>query len=102
MQPHLKTLSGLVLSHRRIPFVFHLFNENVKIHTKLSFFGSQNIVASIIISGVMIIIVSYFLAFLSGMDAKKRILTNIVILAIAVSVTYAIGSVATTLLGVSL
>lgn len=66
------------------------------------FFGSQNIVASIIISGVMIIIVSYFLAFLSGMDAKKRILTNIVILAIAVSVTYAIGSVATTLLGVSL
>ena len=66
------------------------------------FFGSQSVLASIVTSGIMIIIVSYFLAFLSGMDVKKRILTNIIILAIAVIVTYAIGSVIQEVLGISI
>jgi len=66
------------------------------------FFGSQSIFASITTSGIMIIVISYFLAFLTGMDARKRILTNIVILAIAVSVTYAIGSVIQEFLGINI
>jgi hypothetical protein len=49
----------------------------------------------------MIILVSVVLAFLSGMEIKKRILANLVIIACAVAITYAIGLVAKTLWGVS-
>jgi len=42
------------------------------------------------------------LAFLSGMDVKKRIRTNLVIIAAAVGITYAIGLVAKRLWGISL
>jgi vacuolar iron transporter family protein len=39
----------------------------------------------------MVILVSTILAFLSGMEMKRRILLNLVIIAVAVSVSYAIG-----------
>ena len=41
------------------------------------------------------------LAFLSGMDVGRRILTNLVILAAAVVVTYTIGLLTKTLWGVT-
>ena len=45
-------------------------------------------------AGSVIILVSMVLAFLSGMDIKKRIATNLIIIAGAVGLTYAIGLVA--------
>jgi len=64
-------------------------------------FGYQNILYSIISSVIMILIVSYLIAILSGMQISRRILTNLVIIAFAVSVTYAIGTVANSYLGIS-
>ena len=64
-------------------------------------FGAKDALPSLFTAGSMIILVSMVLAFLSGMDVKKRILTNLVIIACAVAITYAIGVVAKTLWGVS-
>ncbi|MEK9172637.1 MAG: VIT1/CCC1 transporter family protein, partial [Nitrospirota bacterium] len=54
-------------------------------------FGAKDALPSLLTAGSMIILVSMVLAFLSGMDIKKRILTNLVIIACAVAITYAIG-----------
>ena len=64
-------------------------------------FGAKDALFSLFTAGSMIILVSMVLAFLSGMDIKKRILTNLVIITCAVAVTYAIGLVAKALWGVS-
>jgi len=65
-------------------------------------FGAKDALFSLLTAGSMIILVSMVLAFLSGMEIKKRILTNLVIIACAVAITYAIGLAAKTLWGVSL
>lgn len=65
-------------------------------------FGSSSILASVITAGSMIILVSLILAFLSGMDVKRRILINLVIIAAAVFVTYTIGIVARDIWGISI
>ncbi len=65
-------------------------------------FGATSVVLSLITAGTMIIVVSTVLAFLSGMDIKKRILTNLMIVAGAVAVTYGIGILVRNLWGVSL
>ena len=41
------------------------------------------------------------LAFLSGMNVRRRIATNLVIIAAAVGITYAIGIVTRTLWGIA-
>jgi len=64
-------------------------------------FGAKDVLPSLLTAGSMIILVSMVLAFLSGMEVKKRIFTNLVIIACAVAITYAIGLVAKTLWGVS-
>jgi len=64
-------------------------------------FGAKDVLPSLLTAGSMIILVSMVLAFLSGMEVKRRILTNLVIIACAVAITYAIGLVAKTLWGVS-
>jgi predicted membrane protein (TIGR00267 family) len=64
-------------------------------------FGARNALASIIAAGGMVLIVSLVLAFLSGMEIRKRIVTNLVIIAAAVSITYAIGLLAKALWGIS-
>jgi VIT1/CCC1 family predicted Fe2+/Mn2+ transporter len=64
-------------------------------------FGAKDALFSLLTAGSMIILVSVVLAFLSGMEIKKRILANLVIIACAVAITYAIGLVAKTLWGVS-
>jgi VIT1/CCC1 family predicted Fe2+/Mn2+ transporter len=64
-------------------------------------FGAKDALFSLLTAGSMIILVSMVLAFLSGMEIKKRILTNLVIIACAVAITYAIGLAAKTLWGVS-
>lgn len=64
-------------------------------------FGAATALPSILTGGVMIIIISSLLAFLSGMDVRRRILTNLVIITAAVVVTYAIGLLTRTLWGVA-
>jgi len=57
-------------------------------------FGSLNAVMSVVTAGTIIALVSMVLAFLSGMDIKRRVVMNLVIMAAAVAVTYAIGLIA--------
>jgi VIT1/CCC1 family predicted Fe2+/Mn2+ transporter len=64
-------------------------------------FGATDALPSLLTAGSMIILVSTLLAFLSGMDIKRRIAMNLVIISAAVTVTYLIGVVAKTLWGVS-
>lgn len=64
-------------------------------------FRATTALPSIVTAGAVIILVSTILAFLSGMDVRRRILTNLVIIAAAVGVTYAIGLLTRTLWGVS-
>ncbi len=64
-------------------------------------FGAKDALASLLAAGSMIILVSMILAFLSGMDMKRRILQNLVIIAAAVGITYAIGTVARNLWGIA-
>jgi vacuolar iron transporter family protein len=64
-------------------------------------FGADDPFFSVLTAGFMVIVVSTILSFLSGMDVKRRITLNLVILAIAVSVTYAIGLLAKRLWGIS-
>jgi VIT1/CCC1 family predicted Fe2+/Mn2+ transporter len=65
-------------------------------------FGAKTALVSVISGGATVILVSMILAFLSGMDVRKRILTNLAIIAVAVGITYGIGILVRTVFGVSL
>lgn len=65
-------------------------------------FGATNAMFSVLTAGLMVILVSTVLSFLSGMDVIRRILLNLAIIAIAVSVTYGIGVFAKGLWGIAL
>lgn len=80
--------------------LFYLLGALVPIAPVL--FGARNLTASVIAGGAMMIIVSLAVSALSGMAAQKRIMFNLVIMAVAVGVTYAIGIGAKTVLGISL
>lgn len=64
-------------------------------------FGAQSAWPSIVAAGVMSVSVSTVLAFLSGMNLRRRIALNLLIVIVAVSATYGIGLVAKRLWGVS-
>ena len=63
--------------------------------------GARTVLASAVTAGTIIVVVSTILAFLSGMDVKRRILVNLVIIAVAVGVTYAIGLLTKAVFGIS-
>lgn len=63
--------------------------------------GAKTALFSILTAGSIVVLVSTLLAFLSGMDVMKRIALNLVIITIAVGVTYGIGLLAKQLWGVS-
>ena len=65
------------------------------------FFGGTNILWSVVISAIMIVIISLFLSFISGMRVWRRILMNLGIIAFAVIAAYLIGSVVSHYFGVS-
>jgi VIT1/CCC1 family predicted Fe2+/Mn2+ transporter len=65
-------------------------------------FGATNALFSVLTAGLVVIAVSTILSFLSGMDITRRILLNLVIIAIAVSVTYGIGVFAKRFWGIAL
>ncbi|MDP3771868.1 MAG: VIT1/CCC1 transporter family protein [bacterium] len=54
-------------------------------------FGAKHIAYSILASVIMIILISAVLAFLSGMNIRRRIIMNVGIIAAAVVVAYTIG-----------
>lgn len=64
-------------------------------------FGARTVAVSLLAGGIVTILLSAMLAFLSGMDFRRRLLSNGVILAAAVGITYAIGLVAKSLLGIA-
>jgi predicted membrane protein (TIGR00267 family) len=64
-------------------------------------FGATTVVPTVVTAGSIIIAVSTVLSFLSGMDVRRRILTNQVIIAAAVGVTYAIGVITKAVWGIS-
>ncbi|HEX9155957.1 MAG TPA: hypothetical protein VF819_10360, partial [Nitrospira sp.] len=55
---------------------------------------------SVFTAGLMVILVSTVLSFLSGMDVKRRIVLNLVIITVAVTVSYSIGLVAKQIWGI--
>jgi len=64
-------------------------------------FGARTLLPSLAVAGGVIVIVSAILAFLSGMNVKRRILMNLAIMAAAVAISYLIGLVAQSVWGVS-
>lgn len=63
--------------------------------------GAKDALLSVITAGLMVILVSTILSFLSGMDIKRRILLNLAIITVAVSVSYGIGVLAKSVWGIS-
>jgi len=63
--------------------------------------GAKTILAPVIVGGVITVVVSLVLAFLSGMEVRKRVLTNVAIMAAAVGVTYLSGLVLGAAFGIS-
>jgi VIT1/CCC1 family predicted Fe2+/Mn2+ transporter len=66
------------------------------------FFGATSLWLTIAVSITAVIVTSYVLAFLSGMDARRRILLNLLIASLAVAVTYAIGLATNRLFGITI
>jgi vacuolar iron transporter family protein len=65
-------------------------------------FGAKSALISIMTGGVTVILISMLLGFLSGMDVRKRIQMNLIIMAAAVGITYGIGMIVRALFGVAL
>jgi hypothetical protein len=63
--------------------------------------GAKTVFPSLFTAGSLIILVSTIVAFLSGMNVKRRVITNLLIIAAAVSITFAIGVVTKLVWGVS-
>jgi predicted membrane protein (TIGR00267 family) len=64
--------------------------------------GARTPSFSIFTGGTTVILVSMILAFLSGMDVKKRVLMNLILVTAAVGITYGIGLLVRDLFGVNL
>lgn len=63
--------------------------------------GATDALFSVAMAGLMVIAVSTILSFLSGMDIRRRILMNFIIIAIAVGISYSIGLLAKSVWGLS-
>lgn len=63
--------------------------------------GAKDAMFSVLTAGLMVIVVSTILSFLSGMDIKRRIALNLIIITVAVSVSYAIGLLAKQIWGIA-
>jgi vacuolar iron transporter family protein len=63
--------------------------------------GARTLFLPLVTAGSLIIIVSVILAFLLGMDIRRRVMTNLVIIGGAVGITFTIGLVTKLMWGVS-
>jgi len=64
--------------------------------------GAKGILPTVLTAGTMIIAVSAIVAFISGMNVRRRIVQNALITGIAVAVTYSIGLLAKSVWGIAL
>ena len=64
-------------------------------------FGATGMVPTVVAAGTTIVVVCAIVAFLSGMDVRRRIVQNMIITGLAVAVTYTIGLLAREALGVA-
>jgi VIT1/CCC1 family predicted Fe2+/Mn2+ transporter len=62
--------------------------------------GAGTLLPSLVVAGAMIVLVSAILAFLSGMDVKRRILMNLAIIAGAVAIAYLFGRLSKAAFGI--
>ncbi len=65
-------------------------------------FGARTVLPTVLTGGTMIVAVSAIVAFISGMNVRRRIVLNVIITGIAVVVTYALGLLTKRLLGVEI
>ena len=65
-------------------------------------FGARTVWPTIVTGGAMIVAVSAIVAFISGMNVRRRIARNVVITGLAVVVTYVLGLLTKRLLGVAI
>ena len=65
-------------------------------------FGARTPLPSVLTGGSMILLVSVTIAFLSGMDVKKRALINLILITLAVGITYLIGISVRRLVGIQI
>jgi VIT1/CCC1 family predicted Fe2+/Mn2+ transporter len=65
-------------------------------------FGARSVWPTIVTGGIMIVAVSAIVAFISGMDVRRRITLNVVITGFAVTLTYVLGLLTKRLLGVAI
>lgn len=79
--------------------VFYFFGAMIPVLPVL--FGAKNVLTSIIVATLIIIAVSYVVAFLSGMNTRKRIALNLIIIAFAVSATYILATIAKSIFGIA-
>lgn len=63
--------------------------------------GARQVYFSFFAAGVFLLVVSAVLSFLSGMQMRRRIAINLLILAAAVGLSYGIGMVARSFWGIS-
>ncbi len=54
--------------------------------------GAASPVGSIVVGGVMVALVTMTLSLMSGMEVRSRVLQNLVLVSVAVAVTYALGT----------
>jgi VIT1/CCC1 family predicted Fe2+/Mn2+ transporter len=65
-------------------------------------FGAKGILPTVLTAGTTIVAVSAIVAFISGMDVRRRIAQNAFVTGIAVVVTYSIGLAAKSVWGIAL
>jgi VIT1/CCC1 family predicted Fe2+/Mn2+ transporter len=65
-------------------------------------FGATGMLPTVLAAGTTIVVVSAVVAFISGMEVRRRIAQNLVVTGLAVVVTYAIGLLAKGLWGIGL
>jgi VIT1/CCC1 family predicted Fe2+/Mn2+ transporter len=65
-------------------------------------FGARSVWPTVIVGGAMIVIVSTVVAFISGMDVRRRIARNVLVTGLAVAVTYVLGLLTKRLLGMEI
>ena len=65
-------------------------------------FGARSVWPTVLTGGTMIVVVSAIVAFISGMNVRRRIALNVVITGLAVVVTYTLGLLTKRLLGVGI
>ena len=62
--------------------------------------GARSVWPTVLVGGAMILLVSTVVAFISGMDVRRRIARNVLVTGLAVAITYILGLLTKRLLGV--